>query len=117
MVPILTMHHLHAQEPLEEGEGEGAEPGAAPPDAVLEPEPPADGLAKCLPLFTAGSGHRRFIRTLKPVAGTSFKARPHIKRLCNFHPGAPPVSVSWLRRYLHYMPCRLKRQQVVRVYT
>ena len=65
-----------AQEPVDEVEGEGAEPAPAPLDAVLEPEPPADGLAACLPLFTAGSGHRRFVRTLKPVAGSSFKARP-----------------------------------------
>ena len=69
-------HRLCAQQPVDEVEGEGAEPAPAPPDAVLEPEPPGDGLAACLPLFTAGSGHRRFIRTLKPVAGSSFKARP-----------------------------------------
>ena len=75
------MRHLCVQEPLEELEGEGAEPGAAPVDAVLEPEQPADGLAKCLPLFTAGSGHRRFIRTLKPIAGSSFKACPQVMRL------------------------------------
>ena len=70
-----TVNGLCAQEPLEELEGGGAGREAAPPDAVLEPEQPADGLAKCLPLFSAGSGHRRFIRTLKPLAGSSFKAR------------------------------------------
>lgn len=70
-------------------QGEGAEPEPAPPDAVLEPEPPVDGLATCLPLFTAGSGHRRFIRTLKPVAGSSFKARPQFMRLRQ-SPSRPP---------------------------
>ena len=80
---------LCAQEPVDEVEGEGAVPGPAPPDAVLEPEPPVDGLAACLPLFTAGSGHRRFIRTLKPVAGSSFKARPQAMRLWQ-SPSRPP---------------------------
>ena len=87
-------------------EGEGAEPEPAPPDAVLEPEPPVDGLAACLPLFTAGSGHRRFIRTLKPLAGSSFKARPQLMRLWQ-SPSWPHVSKpsAGCATGLHVNPC------------
>ena len=103
---------LCAQEPVDEVEGEGAVPGPAPRDAVLEPEPPVDGLAACLPLFTAGSGHRRFIRTLKPVAGSSFKARPQAMRLLAEPIQAPmSVAIGWLcnllaRQALRYHGCR-----------
>ena len=59
--------------------GEAAAEEAALPDAVLEPEQ-QEG-AHCLPglplFMSAGSGHRRFIRTLRPIAGSSFKvSRP-----------------------------------------
>ena len=85
---------------------EGAEPGAAPLDAVLEPEAPADGLAKCLPLFTAGSGHRRFIRTLKPMAGSSFKARPQtVRQLSSQRIQATCHRIGWLRSCMHSRPC------------
>jgi len=61
---------LHAQEAALDEQGK-AEP---PPDAVMEPEEPGAKCLPALPLFTSHSGHRRFIRTLKPPAGSSFKA-------------------------------------------
>ena len=83
--------------------GEAATEEAAPPDAVLEPEQ-QEG-AHCLPglpLFTsAGSGHRRFIRTLRPIAGSSFKVSGPPAR------GAVLVTegslVCWLRSMLFYV--------------
>lgn len=83
--------------------GEAATEEAAPPDAVLEPEQ-QEG-AHCLPglpLFTsAGSGHRRFIRTLRPIAGSSFKVRGPPAR------GAVLITEGclfcWLRSMLFYV--------------
>ncbi|KAK9837141.1 hypothetical protein WJX81_005930 [Elliptochloris bilobata] len=113
---------VHAVEaPLEELDGEGAAQEAAPPDAVLEPEQTEAGLAKCLPslpLFTtAGSGHRRFIRTLKPPAGSSFKRQQgHVGRADGIECWEEADACTFSVRGREYMQTRTKVPSAPAIY-
>ncbi|KAL4421206.1 hypothetical protein ABPG77_010081 [Micractinium sp. CCAP 211/92] len=84
---------------------------AVPPDELIEPSPP-DGQSGCMNLFTAahvGVAHKRFLRLVKPPAGSSFRRRTAEELPATTAAAWEPADgTTFSVRSLNYMRSKLK---------